>query len=97
ITTHQHKLAQQAYYYTKFNDDENIIGKEIQRAFGGSCTKGRIEDMRAVADVLKGRKIAKHVTMYIVPGSEQVRNIAIAEGLDKNFADAGAEFRMPGC
>ena len=97
IPAHQHKLAQQAYDYTKFNADEDILGKEIQWAFVGSCTNGRIEDMRAVADVLKGRKVAKNVTMYIVPGSEQVRNIAISEGLDKVFADAGAEFRMPGC
>lgn len=97
IPTHQHKLAQQAYDYTKFNADENIFGKEIQWAFVGSCTNGRIEDMRAVAKVLKGKKVADNVTMYIVPGSEQVRNIAISEGLDKVFADAGAEFRMPGC
>ncbi|MEY8702850.1 3-isopropylmalate dehydratase large subunit [Francisella philomiragia] len=97
IPTHQHKLAQQAYDYTKFNANDDILGKEIQWAFVGSCTNGRIEDMRAVANVLKGRKVAKNVTMYIVPGSEQVRNIAITEGLDKIFADAGAEFRMPGC
>ncbi|MDE5041626.1 aconitase family protein, partial [Francisella tularensis subsp. holarctica] len=76
------------YDYTKFNADENILGNEIQWAFVGSCTNCRIEDMRAVAVVLKGRKIAKNVTMYIVTGSEQVRNIAIAEGLDKIFADA---------
>jgi 3-isopropylmalate/(R)-2-methylmalate dehydratase large subunit len=97
IPTHQHKLAQQAYSYTKFNADEDILGKEIQWAFVGSCTNGRIEDMRAVAEVLKGRKVAKNVTMYIVPGSEQVRKIAIEEGLDKIFTDAGADFRMPGC
>ena len=97
IPAHQHKLAQQAYDYTKFNADEDILGKEIQWAFVGSCTNGRIEDMRAVAEVLKGRKVAKNITMYIVPGSEQVRKIAIAEGLDKIFADAGAQFRMPGC
>ena len=63
-----------------------------------SYTNGRIEDMRAVAEVLKGRKVAKNIIMYnIVPGSEQVRNIAISEGLDKIFTDSGAEFRMPGC
>lgn len=97
IPAHQQKLAQQAYEYTSFAENENIIGKEIQWAFVGSCTNGRIEDMRAAAEVLKGKKVAKNVTMYIVPGSEQVRNIAISEGLDKIFADAGAQFRMPGC
>ncbi|MED7819148.1 MULTISPECIES: 3-isopropylmalate dehydratase large subunit [unclassified Francisella] len=97
IPSHQHKLAQQAYDYTKFNADEDILGKEIQWAFVGSCTNGRIEDMRAVAEVLKGRRVSKNVTMYIVPGSEQVRKIAIEEGLDKIFTDAGADFRMPGC
>lgn len=63
IPTHQHKLAQQAYNYTKFNTDEDILGKEIQWAFVGSCTNGHIEDMRAIAKVLKGRKVAKSVTM----------------------------------
>ncbi|QLE78207.1 3-isopropylmalate dehydratase large subunit [Francisella sp. Scap27] len=97
IPAHQQKLAQQAYSYTKFSADEDIFGKEIQWAFVGSCTNGRIEDMRAVAKVLDGRKVSTDVTMYIVPGSEQVRNIAIAEGLDKIFNSAGAQFRMPGC
>jgi 3-isopropylmalate/(R)-2-methylmalate dehydratase large subunit len=97
IPSHQHKLAQQAYEYTKFSPDEDISGKEIQWAFVGSCTNGRIEDMRAVAEILRNRKVAKNVTMYIVPGSEQVRSLAIAEGLDKIFEAAGAEFRMPGC
>ena len=97
VPAHQQKLAQQAYEYTNFSEKENVLGKEIQWAFIGSCTNGRIEDMREVAKVLKGSKIAKNVTMYIVPGSEQVRNMAIDEGLDKIFKDAGADFRMPGC
>ncbi|WP_119328193.1 3-isopropylmalate dehydratase large subunit [Cysteiniphilum halobium] len=97
IPKHQQKLAQEAYRYTKFSENEAVLGKAIQWAFVGSCTNGRIEDMRAAADVLKGRKIAQGVTMYIVPGSEQVRAQAIAEGLDKIFIEAGAEFRMPGC
>ncbi|MCF6764813.1 3-isopropylmalate dehydratase large subunit [Thiotrichales bacterium 19S3-7] len=97
INKNQQKLAQEAYQYTKFSEDEVISDKLIQWAFVGSCTNGRIEDLRAVADILKDRKIASHVTMYIVPGSEQVRNQAISEGLDKIFIQAGAEFRMPGC
>ena len=97
IPQHQHKLAQQAYEYTRFSANENVFGKEIQWAFVGSCTNGRIEDMRAVATILKGHKVADNVTMYIVPGSEEVRNLAITEGLDKIFIQAGAQFRMPGC
>ena len=69
----------------------------IDWAFVGSCTNGRIEDLREVAQVLKGRKVHPSVTMYVVPGSEQVRAQAISEGLDKLFEEAGADFRMPGC
>ncbi len=97
IPTHQHALAKQAYSYTKFSANETVLGKDIQWAFVGSCTNGRIEDMRAVAEVLNGHVISKNVTMYIVPGSEQVRSLAIAEGLDKIFDQSGAQFRMPGC
>ncbi|MCF6766785.1 3-isopropylmalate dehydratase large subunit [Thiotrichales bacterium 19S11-10] len=97
IKASQKKLAQQAYEYTKFNEDDVITDKEIQWAFVGSCTNGRIEDLRQVADVLRDRKVAEHVTMYIVPGSETVRHQAIEEGLDQVFTQAGAQFRMPGC
>jgi 3-isopropylmalate/(R)-2-methylmalate dehydratase large subunit len=64
--------------------------------FIGSCTNGRIEDMRAAAAVLKGRKVSVKRAM-VVPGSHAVRNQAIAEGLDRVFADAGVDFREPGC
>lgn len=97
IPKHQQKLAEEAYRYTGFSENEAVLGKAIQWAFVGSCTNGRIEDMRAAAGVLKGHKIASGVTMYIVPGSEKVRAQAIAEGLDKRCIAAGAEFRMPGC
>jgi 3-isopropylmalate/(R)-2-methylmalate dehydratase large subunit len=69
----------------------------IDWAFIGSCTNGRIEDLRAAAQVLRGRKVHSAVTLYVVPGSEAVRAQAIAEGLDRVFIDAGADFRMPGC
>ncbi|TNF69342.1 MAG: 3-isopropylmalate dehydratase large subunit [Gammaproteobacteria bacterium] len=97
IKKNQQKLAQEAYNYTQFAENEVISEKSIQWAFVGSCTNGRIEDLRQVAGILKGRKVSSHVTMYIVPGSEQVRNQAISEGLDKIFTQAGAQFRMPGC
>ena len=88
---------EKAYNYTKLKPNQSLKGVTIDFAFVGSCTNGRIEDMRAVANVLKGRKISSNVTMYIVPGSEMVMQQAIDEGLDKIFADAGADFRMPGC
>jgi len=69
----------------------------IDRAFIGSCTNGRIEDLRAAADILAGRKVAAHVRAMIVPGSSQVRREAEREGLDRIFIDAGFEWRQSGC
>jgi 3-isopropylmalate/(R)-2-methylmalate dehydratase large subunit len=69
----------------------------VDWAFVGSCTNGRIEDLRVVAEILNQRRIADHVTMYVVPGSEAVRQQAIREGLDQIITRAGAEFRQPGC
>lgn len=69
----------------------------VDVVFVGSCTNGRIEDMRAVADVLRGRKVADGVRMLIVPGSARVRELAEREGLGDVFEAAGAEWRQPGC
>lgn len=69
----------------------------ISHAFIGSCTNGRIEDLRAVAKVLEGRKIASHVRGIIVPGSTMVRRQAEEEGLAKIFIAAGFEWRQSGC
>ena len=69
----------------------------LDRVFIGSCTNGRIEDLRAVADVVKGKSVADHVDAMIVPGSGLVKEQAEAEGLDKVFVDAGFEWREPGC
>ena len=65
--------------------------------FVGSCTNGRIEDLRAAAEVIKGRKVAEGVRMLVVPGSMRVRAQAEEEGLDKVFTTAGAEWRSAGC
>jgi 3-isopropylmalate/(R)-2-methylmalate dehydratase large subunit len=89
--------AKQALEYVKLQPGDSLDGLPFEWAFVGSCTNGRIEDLRIVADILKNKKIASGVTFYIVPGSEAVRNQAIAEGLDQVFIDAGADFRMPGC
>ncbi len=75
-----------------------MTGVPVDWAFVGSCTNGRIEDLpRIAARVLKGKKVQDRVTSYVVPGSEAVRAQAIAEGLDKVFVEAGAQWRMPGC
>ena len=77
----------------------NMAAKDIKidKVFIGSCTNGRIEDLRVAASVLSGKKVHPSVTLYVVPGSESVRKQAIEEGLDRVFEDAGAQFRMPGC
>ena len=69
----------------------------VQRVFIGSCTNGRIEDIRAAAAVAKGRKVAAGVNAMVVPGSGLVKHQAEEEGLDRVFLDAGFEWREPGC
>ena len=91
------KMAQSALEYIDLNPGQAIKDVPLDWAFVGSCTNGRIEDLRIVAEILKDKKIASGLTMYIVPGSEAVRKQAIDEGLAEIFEQAGAEFRMPGC
>ena len=83
--------------YVKLKPGQKIEGTPVDWAFVGSCTNGRMEDLRLVASILKGRKVHNEVTMYIVPGSEQVLRQAKEEGLDRIFSEAGADFRLPGC
>jgi 3-isopropylmalate/(R)-2-methylmalate dehydratase large subunit len=70
---------------------------KVDRVFIGSCTNGRIEDLREVAKIAQGRKVAAHVNAMVVPGSGLVKHQAEAEGLDKIFLEAGFEWREPGC
>ena len=70
---------------------------KIDTVFLGSCTNGRIEDLRAAAEIIKGKKVASDIRMMVVPGSARVRLQAEAEGLDKLFLEAGAEWRSAGC
>lgn len=74
-----------------------IAGVPIDRVFIGSCSNGRIEDLRAAAAVARGRRVARDVAAWVVPGSARVRRQAEAEGLDRTFRDAGFEWRQPGC
>ncbi|MDF9830204.1 3-isopropylmalate dehydratase large subunit [Parabacteroides sp. PF5-6] len=83
--------------YMGFTAGEPVLGKKIDYVFLGSCTNGRIEDFRAFASVVKGKKKADHVTAWLVPGSWMVEKQIRAEGLDKVFEAAGFELRQPGC
>ena len=86
-----------ALSYIDLEEGQAISGVSIDWAFIGSCTNGRIEDLRIAAQILDGNKVAEHVSMYIVPGSESVRMQAQEEGLAEIFEASGADFRMPGC
>ena len=97
LPTDEQNAAQQALNYVKLSPGASLKGTPIDWAFLGSCTNGRIEDLRVAASILKGKKISSRVTFYIVPGSEAVRAQAEKEGLDKVFVAAGADWRMPGC
>ncbi len=83
--------------YMGFKPGESLLGKPINHVFIGSCTNSRIEDLRVVADYVKGKKKAANVTAMIVPGSKQVEQQAIAEGLHEVLSSAGFELREPGC
>jgi 3-isopropylmalate/(R)-2-methylmalate dehydratase large subunit len=86
-----------ALKYMGLHDDESLLGKPIDYVFIGSCTNSRIEDLRLVADFIKGKQKAENVTVWVVPGSKQVQLQAIEEGLDKVFEAAGFPLREPGC
>lgn len=83
--------------YMGFRPGEALMGKKIDYVFVGSCTNGRIEDLRAFAGYVKGKKKAPQVTVWIVPGSKQVEKQAIEEGLRDILEKAGFELRQPGC
>jgi 3-isopropylmalate/(R)-2-methylmalate dehydratase large subunit len=74
-----------------------IAGTPVDWVFIGSCTNSRLSDLRAAAEIARGRKVAPRVRAWVVPGSETVKREAVAEGLDKLFTDAGFEWREPGC
>ncbi len=89
--------ARRALDYMGLTPGTPISEVPVDIVFIGSCTNGRIEDLRSAAKVLKGRKVATTVRALIVPGSEEVRDQAVAEGLDHIFTEAGAEWRHAGC
>ena len=76
---------------------KSLLGHEVNVVFIGSCTKSRISDLRAAAEVFKGRKVSPKLRVMVVPGSQVVKQQAQAEGLDRIFKDAGADWREAGC
>ena len=83
--------------YMDFHEGDNMLGKKIDFVFLGSCTNGRIEDFRAFAEIVKGRKKAENVTAWLVPGSHKVEAAIKAEGILEILHEAGFELREPGC
>jgi 3-isopropylmalate/(R)-2-methylmalate dehydratase large subunit len=86
-----------ALHYMGFEPGETLAGKPIDLVFLGSCTNARLSDLRLAASMLRGRKVARGVRMLVVPGSQQVKQAAEAEGLHAVFIAAGAEWRESGC
>lgn len=93
----QQKAMRKALDYMGLLPGTPLLGRPINVVFIGSCTNGRISDLRAAAEIFQGRKVADSVRTLIVPGSLLVKRQAEAEGLDKLFQQAGAEWREPGC
>ncbi len=83
--------------YMAFEEGDDVLGKKIDFVFLGSCTNGRIEDFRAFAKIVKGRKKADHVTAWLVPGSHKVEEAIKEEGILETLTAAGFELREPGC
>ena len=90
-------IAEEAYRYMDLQPGVPIAGVPVDVCFIGSCTNGRLSDLRAAAAVAKGRQVAPGIKAFVVPGSEQVAAEAKAEGLDAVFRAAGFEWREPGC
>jgi 3-isopropylmalate/(R)-2-methylmalate dehydratase large subunit len=93
----QQKAMQKALAYMGLQSGKPLAGQPINVVFIGSCTNGRITDLRAAAEIFKGRKVADSVRTLVVPGSLLVKKQAEEEGLDQIFKQAGAEWREPGC
>ena len=90
-------IAEEAYRYMDLQPGTAIAGVPVDVCFIGSCTNGRLSDLRAAAAVARGRRVADGIKAFVVPGSEQVAKAAEVEGLDRVFLEAGFEWREPGC
>src|SRR5207244_3057911 len=83
--------------YMGLQPGQGLLGHAVDVVFIGSCTNGRLSDLRLAAGVMAGRQVARGVRALVVPGSREVKRQAEAEGLDRIFLAAGAEWREPGC
>ena len=90
-------IAGEAYEYMGFNPGQEIKNTPIDVCFIGSCTNGRISDLRVASKIIKGNRVAPHIKAFVVPGSEKVAKEAKDEGLDEIFKQAGFQWREPGC
>jgi 3-isopropylmalate/(R)-2-methylmalate dehydratase large subunit len=97
IEEHARISFQKSLKYMDFEGGSKMIGKAVNYIFVGSCTNGRIEDLRVFAGFVKGKKKAENVVAWIVPGSRQVEKQAKEEGIDKILEEAGFVLRQPGC
>ena len=86
-----------ALRYMDLEPGKPLLGHAVNVVFIGSCTNSRMSDLRGAAALLKGRKVSPNVRVLVVPGSQQIKEQAIAEGLDKIFKEAGADWREAGC
>jgi 3-isopropylmalate/(R)-2-methylmalate dehydratase large subunit len=93
----ERQALEKALVYMDLRPGQAILEHPVDVVFLGSCTNGRLSDLREAAEVMNGRKVADGVRMLVVPGSQEVKREAEAEGLDKTFKEAGAEWREPGC
>ena len=93
----QKAALEKSLAYMDLQPGQQLLGKKVDVVFIGSCTNSRISDLRQAASVLKGRKVSSDVRVMVVPGSQQVKKQAEAEGLDKVFKEAGADWREAGC
>jgi 3-isopropylmalate/(R)-2-methylmalate dehydratase large subunit len=93
----QKAALDKALRYMGLQPGQALLGQKIDVVFIGSCTNSRISDLREAASLLDGRKVAADVRVMVVPGSQAIKKQAEAEGLDRVFKAAGAEWREPGC
>jgi 3-isopropylmalate/(R)-2-methylmalate dehydratase large subunit len=97
VDASQRAALEKALRYMDLRPGQPILGQPVDVVFLGSCTNSRVSDLRAAATVLRGRRVAPGVRMLVVPGSQEVKRQAEAEGLDRVFREAGAEWREAGC
>ncbi|GGX25541.1 3-isopropylmalate dehydratase large subunit [Aquimarina muelleri] len=97
IPTDNNASFEKSLAYMNFEKGQSLIDQKINYVFIGSCTNSRIEDFRVAADYIKGKKKATNVTAWFVPGSQQVAQQIVKEGLKEVFEEAGFQLRQPGC